>query len=108
MGTNYYHRTSICRSCGRCDERHIGKSSGGWTFSFRGYPEDGIKSWQDWLLILKAGGKIYNEYGDQISIRDFIKLVKSKSKNKLNHSKECPEGNWLDRELNSFSSSEFC
>ncbi len=37
MGINYYHRTNICKECGRYDERHIGKSSHGWQFSFHGY-----------------------------------------------------------------------
>ena len=51
MGTNYYHRTNICPHCNRYDERHIGKSSVGWHFNFRGYDE--IKTFEDWKKVLR-------------------------------------------------------
>ncbi len=40
MGTNFYYRTNICGHCDRHKEIHVGKSSGGWSFGFRGYPHE--------------------------------------------------------------------
>jgi|SRR3990167_11567317 len=86
MGTNYYHRSKPCKECNRCgEEKHIGKSSCGWQFHFRGYRDDGINSYADWLKIFKeTGAEIVDEYGDVISLADFKKLVKSK-KGEMNH-----------------------
>ena len=106
MGTNYYYRDEKCPTCGRYDERHIGKSSAGWTFNFRGY--DDIRSYKDWLAILeKEQVIIYDEYGDTISLEDFKKLVESKRNSFHNHAKEYPQYSWLDKEGNSFSDNEF-
>ncbi len=73
MGTNYYHRYNICSECRRYDKRHIGKSSAGWQFSFKGWKDSegrpAIKSWQDWKYILKTfkDGQIFDEYGKEWS-----------------------------------------
>jgi len=121
MGTNYYHRTNICKHCNRYDEEHIGKSSSGWTFSFHGDREGWelkhpITSFEDWKKILKEG-KIFDENDEEISLEDFIKLVESKQNEKFNHTKYClnqhlerkyAEKNcWLDKNGNSFSEGEF-
>lgn len=58
MGTNYYVRLGSgnrCDKCGRCDEEellHLGKSSSGWCFGLRVYPDKGIANLEDWLAIL--------------------------------------------------------
>ena len=87
MSTNYYHRYNICDLCERYDERHIGKSSGGWQFSFRAYQNENLNlviiSWNDWKSVL-VKGKIFDEYGTEISYDDFIAKVES-SKGKQNH-----------------------
>jgi len=122
MGTNYYHRTNICEHCDRYDESHIGKSSGGWTFGFHGEREQNpdynplgqvIASFTDWKERLKKG-KIFDEYGDEISLEDFVKLVESKRDAKYNHTEYCKteyssraDMNWLDDEGNSFAEGEF-
>jgi hypothetical protein len=85
MGTNYYLRMNICSNCGRYDELHIGKSSGGWRFMFHGYRElsDEVKfsSYSDLLQILNTGNyQIYDEYQELISISDFLSMVKEKQK----------------------------
>jgi hypothetical protein len=69
MGTNYYLSPNCCIHCGRGDEKkHIGKSSGGWTFSLHVYPEDGIKDLLDWIPFFEAkGSKILDEYDREIS-----------------------------------------
>ncbi len=78
MGTNYYHRYNICSECRRYDKRHIGKSSAGWQFSFKGWKDSegrpAIKSWQDWKYILKTfkDGQIFDEYGKEWSYASYL------------------------------------
>ena len=118
MGTNYYHRTKICEHCHRYDERHIGKSSFGWTFGFHGYPELGLKSYKAWLDALEKDGEIFDEYGRSIPLVDFKKLVErlrlpleAENNHTLFCRKKHPEHAekhlWLDEEGYSFDSSDF-
>lgn len=118
MGTNYYwtDATPDCPTCGhhRAEEIHIGKSSYGWEFSFHGTDE--IRSWKDWLAILKGGGEIVDEYGAPITFEDFRKVVEERShpNGLLNHTDYCREmypdyakSLWKDGEGYSFSDGEF-
>ena len=128
MGINYYWRYNICEHCDRYDNIHIGKSSHGWTFSFHGMvrkPWDdesilNIVSYKDWLhFFKKETGKIYNEYGDWVSVKQFKYIVESKRNAKLNHtiycrkSEECSTREhgfktcFLDDDGNSFNTCEF-
>ncbi len=117
MGTNYYHRTDICECCKRYKQRHIGKSSDGWTFSFQGYigEEDNpkIKSFEDWKRELQADGIIVDEYGRPMPFDEFVEFVENKNKQPLNHFDWCKkEGydmsrDWKDDDGYSFSSSDF-
>jgi len=119
MGTNYYLTRDTCPMCGHSDTRlHIGKSSGGWTFSFRGYDgTDGgpvIKSEDDWRRVIAECGTIWDEYGEEIPAEKFWELVESKRKEKLNHTIYCRKkypdyarSLWLDEKGNSFSDTEF-
>ena len=135
MGTNYYKQSKACEACGhRKTSSHIGKSSWGWSFSFRGH-YDSPRSYQEWLRELEDPKcEIVNEYGEVISLDDFKELVENK-KNDLNHtrmvqghpvtekerkhmqenpsnfyrtddhhSKQC----WIDPEGHSFHDGEFC
>ena|SRR3990167_10738072 len=77
MGTNYYvmPEKPCCLECGReFDKLHIGKSSAGWHFSLRVYPENGINNLQDWIKFLEFK-KIYNEYGEMVSLEDFLEVI---------------------------------
>lgn len=76
MGTNYYVIENYCDHCKRGDQRHIGKSSAGWTFGLRVYPEDGIHEWDDWERVL-GGQRIVNEYGDVVTL-DALRTVVTK------------------------------
>ena len=105
MGTNYYVKYNQCNHCGRYDEEHIGKSSFGWTFTF--HATDKIRSWKDWKDFLTTGIKIFDEYGTEIDILDFVSLVDKKQSEKHNHAREYPEGSFLDNEGNSMSEGEF-
>jgi hypothetical protein len=129
MGTNYYLHRHVCDKCGRSDEPiHIGKRSGGWTFSFRGYRN----AWeadqlgrtltreQDWRDFLESetakGSGIQNEYGEAISLDYFWSMVNDYRSNQNNHTTWClangyrdhAERNcWLDDKGNSFSDADF-
>ena len=78
MGTNYYwFEREPCTCCGRSYDRiHIGKSSAGWCFSLRVYPDDGINTIEDWgKRIGKEGTYIEDEYGDMVSGHDLVDII---------------------------------
>ena len=77
MGTNYYVRTNECKECNRYDEQHIGKSSMGWKFLFNPFKET-FRKWSNYLK--KHKDSIYNEYGEKVTLKDLIDLVKEKQK----------------------------
>lgn len=64
MGTNYEYRDDAGNVL------HIGKSSAGWVFMLRVYPEIGINTFEDWRRLFRQGGVITSEYGTPISILD--------------------------------------
>jgi hypothetical protein len=121
MGTNYYQRTDICECCNRYKEKHIGKNSMGWQFSFQGYTsyDDNpkIKSFEDWKRELQADGKIFDEYGRELTFEEFVELVESKNKAPNNHYDYCKKeaanrgydmlNDWKDDEGYSFSGADF-
>lgn len=85
MGTNYYWNRNCCEACGRLDRVHIGKSSAGWEFHFRGYkksdlsnPDDPkalvVESFADWRRLLQ-GQKIKDEYGDDVTPETMIQIA---------------------------------
>ena len=81
MGTNYYHVTQVGKVCEHCgkgereERRHIGKSSSGWCFSLRVYPEDGITELDDWEKLWALGGRIIDEYGDKIEVQTMRLII---------------------------------
>jgi len=124
MGTNFYHRTrsGFLGLFGYEEEKHIGKRSGGWLFSFRGYKDNEgrpiIVSWQDWKRALKKG-KIFDEYGEQYSYAYFVVMVEqSRKPGSLNHydyvcndprfGPAYLQDDWKDADGWSFSATEFC
>jgi hypothetical protein len=75
MGTNYYLHQNVCEVCGRGDEpRHIGKSSSGWCFALRVYPDDGINDLPDWIPLFMSG-TILDEYLDNISFEEMMTRI---------------------------------
>jgi len=107
MGTNYYARTNICKECNRYDEIHIGKSSMGWTFTF--HATDRIKNYHDWkVFLLDKQAKIFDEYGEEITLEEFKKMIEAKRNSDHNHAIACKEeDSYLDNEGNSMSAHEF-
>lgn len=85
MGTNYYVAKNHCDCCNRYDEEyHIGKSSGGWAFSFQGYPAERLTSWKAWKEFLK-NQTIMDEYGERINYESFVVMIETyKSPNYVN------------------------
>ena len=78
MGTNYY-LTLTCGECGRSIEKHIGKSSYGWCFTLRIYPEEGINTLDDWDKHIrqktKEGWTIMDEEGDSLTLEELMTVI---------------------------------
>lgn len=113
MGTNYYARVDPCKCCNMSDTVfHIGKSSYGWTFSFHAlndYYYGEIKSAKEWFKFLnKRNVKIFDEYKEEVSLKELKELINLKKNEPNNHAKLYPENCFLDAEGNSFSGEEFC
>lgn len=82
MGTNFYlYDKPDCPICTRpFEERHIGKSSGGWCFSLHVIPEDGIETLDDWVVEWsKPGALIRNEYGEKFTPEEMLLIVTSRN-----------------------------
>ena len=81
MGTNYYVKENVCPHCHRSSsDIHLGKSSGGWKFTFQyneGYYYKNIKELKQWL----KGKEIWDEYDRKITHKEFWDMVKSKQTN---------------------------
>jgi hypothetical protein len=106
MGTNYY-TAKHCPTCGHKEEdKHIGKSSGGWQFSFQWNGGKYYKNYKELIAWLK-GRTIINEYGEEISLDDFIKLVESKQSEKSNHALISPSERDFVIDGYSFTDCEF-
>lgn len=89
MGRNFYIREYECGKCGRYEEVHLGKSSGGWEFAFQyngGRYYKNIEELREWL----KDKQILDESGCEIPYKEFWSLVESK-KGGLSHTKEYPK-----------------
>lgn len=125
MGTNYYVASNLCECCNRYDEEyHIGKSSFGWAFSFRGYRSERLVSWKQWKEFLKDK-IIMDEYRDRVNYDWFVQYIEGEKspsfvrptgKKNLLHNEQGrtdkypwfnPEYDWDDEDGYSFSSREF-
>lgn len=128
MGTNYYVASNHCECCDRYDEEyHIGKSSYGWAFSFRGYRPERLVSWKQWKEFLKDR-IIMDEYRERIDYDWFVQYIEGEKspefchpsgKKNLLHNEAGripspsgytwfnPEYDWDDEDGYSFSSREF-
>jgi hypothetical protein len=103
---------------------HIGKSSYGWAFSFRGYRDKELTSWQAWKEFLKDK-RIKDEYGEDVTYAWFVEYIEGyKSPNyirddghkNLAHNEQGridrfpwfnPEYDWDDPQGYSFGTREF-
>lgn len=95
MGTNYYLelKEQVCPTCGHDSSRdlHIGKSSAGWVFGWRGYRASEWESspagrdltspseWFSYLAEQVEGGRVIrDEYGREHSLEEFRSWVLAK------------------------------
>ena len=83
MGVNYYLIIDICNCCKRYKRFHIGLSSEGWKFKFRGYDRayqnPTISTYTKWKeLILNKKNFIFDENCRIIPRRRFLKHIESK------------------------------
>jgi hypothetical protein len=81
VSTNYYWHPVACAHCGRGGEPvHIGKSSARWCFALHVIPERGLRILDDWHACWKTTpGRIVNEYSDQLSIDEMLKVITDRS-----------------------------
>ena len=116
MGTNYYVRTEP--SCGgkceqhcRGEEIHLGKSSTGWAFTFRAYPEPEpappavtwpVNDYASWTRLLSLAA-IFDEYGRPVAAGDLLEKIEGK-RGGMN---TLYGGDFLDADGNRFCSAEF-
>lgn len=86
---------------------HLGKSSGGWPFAFRGYPERGVVDYESWRA-LAASGPIMAEYGVEVPLAELEEIVARHRSYQAQHFGRPREGQRDDARGNRFSNYEFC
>lgn len=85
MGTNFY-----LKRVGK-EDLHIGKSSGGWCFALRVYPERGIRDLPDWCMAWSSFfSHIEDEYGQRWTPDAMLEII---TKRKWDR-KVVPDGGW--------------
>lgn len=80
MGCNFYAYHEDTR-----EELHIGKSSYGWYFALRIYPERGITNLDHWKGILPKFSKVYDEDGKKISLPDLWDRIENRPEEWASH-----------------------
>ena len=97
MSTNYYlkvpndckNRDALERIINDNGWIHLGKSSSGWRYSLRIYPDLGINFWnnqQDLILTtLSRGGWIEDEYCRDITFFDYKDIVEERGEGLVKH-----------------------
>lgn len=99
MGTNYYLVYPDDEDGRPSPQLHIGKSSSGWCFALRVYPERGLTSWNDWWRLLEArpdNAAIKDEYGDPLTLAEMWAVI---SLRHWNRRPSCPYGRPEERFL---------
>lgn len=125
MGTNYYWHHNECDCCGRYDEWHVGKSSGILQAITKWHDEEPwlrlvVGTWRQWKLHLRSGGSLWDEYGKQLDVEEFIAQVDAWGQEHRRRQWEWmrdhgrrtstlpnPEVDYLDPDGYSFSTSDF-
>lgn len=78
MGTNYYvDADPTCNNPAHTTQLHIGKSSWGWEFGFRAYPDLSLASWAQWRVFLQ-GRTIVDEYDETVTYAEFVAIVEDR------------------------------
>ena len=110
MGTNYYtkDRTNECKCCGRgVEEIHLGKSSGGWQFSFQyndGKYYKNVEEMKKWL----KDKVIEDEYEEVVTSEEFFDMINEKQTEENNHANTYKDDKNIVIDGYSFTNCEFC
>ena len=113
MGMNYYLRKK-CKCCEQEQQVHLGKSSKGWQFTFRGDRANGVVDFPSWVervnTLMKSDWKLTDEWeGGTCDWTELLLKIQRKRIEPNNHAKEFPsELDYVDADGNSFSDREFC
>lgn len=125
MGTNYYHITDACPTCGIGSEVHIGKNMTMFAavvdWDAFGGPTIVVGSWQEWKERLLAAGHIRDEYDKAVPTGEFIANVESTemadrrrefdwmvdNRPEFTYDEPVVGGEWLDADGFSFATREF-
>jgi len=82
MGTNYYWHQPKCPHCGvGAEPKHIGKrfaagTKTGTAFYLHIYPDDDIRTPQDWYVLIDAAGtEVRNEYGRLVTRAEMRSII---------------------------------
>jgi hypothetical protein len=86
---------------------HLGKSSGGWPFMFRGHPERGVVDYESWRA-LAASGRIVAEFGVELTLAELEDVVVRHRSYRGDHFSRPRPGQHDDARGNRFSNYEFC
>lgn len=81
MRTNYYLKTNIPSAPGYPEniiKLHIGKSSHGWAFALRVYPELNITTYNDWRFLFEHN-EIEDEDGVPVFVGDMMDIIEDRS-----------------------------
>jgi len=107
MGMNYYLRKK--------EERvHLGKSSAGWTFTFRGDKNNGVVDFATWLNraneLFNDGYTLSDEGDGPYHFSDLLDKIEKKRTEPNNQAKQYgvdDRYDWVDKDGNSFTDREF-
>lgn len=112
MGTNFYmmYREHFSNGDHKDNHYHLGKSSGGWEFTFRGDRKNKIVDLRSWYAFAKqlsdGGYTLTNDNGSGIkTLVELLKLIKE-NKGKMKSTVR-DDWEWLDESGNYFMDREF-
>lgn len=102
MSTNYYVTVADTG-----EELHFGKSSAGWVFAVRVYPEQGLNTLYDWMTLLASPfNTVRDEYGSKVTVQELMNTVMNREwrlrGDELANRKWRGEGSW------DYNNYEFC
>jgi len=86
MSRNFYINFVLCEHCGRGEKLHLGKCAWGWKFMLQYNGGKFYQNWEEMKDYLRAklqekNAHIEDEYGEKISIEEFIKCVENYQEN---------------------------
>lgn len=109
---NFYMKKE-CKCCGVIKETHLGKSSAGWSFSFKGDRDEGVKDFASWQArvekLLADGYKLTDEGDSDIPLQDLLGSIMRKKSfgSQYTEPYDGDRRDWVDPDGNDFTDCEF-